>query len=80
MNDSFNSCYFLQSDSIFRLFINGHKASNLSLHQMRLIKNSANYSEKNFIGSSLLDGFVSLWPIDPDLAIDLHIGTAVDLH
>lgn len=41
---------------------------------------SASYPEGNFGGNQLLDGSISLSPLDPDLTIDLHVRTATDLH
>ncbi|KAG8166301.1 hypothetical protein JTE90_001532 [Oedothorax gibbosus] len=47
---------------------------------MRLNSMSASYPEGNFGGNQLLDGSISLTPLDPDLTIDLHVRTATDLH
>ncbi|KAG8170408.1 hypothetical protein JTE90_018061 [Oedothorax gibbosus] len=45
---------------------------------MRLNSMSASYPEGNFGGNQLLDGSISLTPLDPDLTIDLHVRTATD--
>lgn len=47
---------------------------------MRLIDTSASYPEGNFGGNQLLEGSISLSPLDPNLTIDLHVRTAADLH
>lgn len=38
------------------------------------------YPERNFGGNQLLDSSMSLSPLYPALAIDLHVRTATDLH
>ena len=41
---------------------------------------SASYPEGNFGGNQLLDGSISLSPLYPSRAIDLHVRIAADLH
>ena len=41
---------------------------------------SVSYPEGYFGGNQLLDGLISLSPLDPDLTIDLHVRTAANLH
>jgi len=47
---------------------------------MRLVQTGASYPEGNFGGNQLLDGSISLSPLYPAQAIDLHVRIAADLH
>ncbi len=59
----------------------GPGASNHSLYRIQLpARWRSSYPGGNFGGNQLLDGSISLSPLYPIFAMDLHVTTAASLH
>ena len=60
----------------------GHSAPGTSNHSLYLIKLifERSYPEGNFGWNQLLDGSISLSPLNTNLTMDLHVTIATDLH